>query len=313
MNIRNIFLVSAGVVLLFAAIGYFRVGGAGPRDELSPERLSALAKRLVEAGPAAEGNPAKDRVQKLIEEELAKAGAQVKVLPFTAQVPGHGSWELVNVVGSFRPEAKRRLLLGTHWDTRPWADEDADEAKRGAPIVGANDGVSGVAVLLEIARALGETPLPPGTGVDVIFFDGEEGPKGTDAYFLGSKHLAENWYELALAPPTKGLVVDMIGKKGLRIRREEASDQLARTVNDRVFRIARERNASVFRDERGKRISDDHLAFHRRNVPVALLIDLDYPEWHTAADTLDKLDPEAMDQAGEVVLAWVREEAADAK
>ena len=313
MKIRNIILVSAGIAVVFAAIGYFRVRTAGPADELSPDALAATAKRLVEAGPAAEGSPSKDRVQALIEAELAAAGARVKVLPFTAEVPGHGTWQLANVVGSFHPEAKRRLMLGTHWDTRPWADEDADPGRRAKPIVGANDGVSGVAVLLEIARALGQNPPPAGTGVDLVFFDGEEGPKGTDAYFLGSKQLAEGWYELGLAPPSKGVVVDMVGKQGLRIRREAASNQLARSVNDRIFRIANDRGARVFADELGPRVSDDHVAFQSRNLPVALLIDMDYPAWHTAGDTLDQLDPKAMDQVAEVVLAWVREEAGEVR
>lgn len=313
MKTRNIILVSAGIALIFAAIGYFRVHSAGPADSLSPDALAATARRLVEAGPAAEGAPTKDRVQALIEAELAKAGARVKVLPFSDEVPNHGTWQLANIVGSYRPEAKRRLMLGTHWDTRPWADEDPDPEKRGAPIVGANDGVSGVAVLLEIANALGKNPPPTGTGVDLVFFDGEEGPKGTDAYFLGSRHLAETWFELGLAPPTKGVVVDMVGKRGLKIRREAASNQIARTVNDRLFRIAAERGARVFVDEPGQRVSDDHVAFQRRNIPVALLIDMEYPAWHTAGDTLDQLDPQAMAQVGEVVLAWVREESAEAR
>jgi glutaminyl-peptide cyclotransferase len=312
MKNRNILLVSAGCVVLLAVVGYVRTAGRSP-GQVSAERIADTARRLVEAGPAAEGLPSKDRVQALLEEELKDAGARVKALPFQVEVEGHGTWHLVNVVGSYRPEAKRRLLVGTHWDTRPWADEDPDPAKRGLPVPGANDGVSGAAVLLELARALEKNPPPPDTGVDLVFFDGEEGPKGGEDYFLGSKHLAETWFELGLAPPTKGVVLDMVGKKGLRIRRELTSDQFARSVNDRIFGLAKTANAQVFRDEKGKKIGDDHLAFHRRQIPVALLIDLDYPEWHTTADTLDKLDPEAMAQVGEVVLAWIREEAASAR
>jgi hypothetical protein len=309
MKTRQILLVSAAVVVVLGAVGYARTRTAGgPADELSPDRLAATARRLVEAGPAAQGSPSKDRVRQLLEAELAAAGARVKVLPFQAEVPGHGTWALANVIGSWNPEAKRRLLLGTHWDTRPWADEDTDPAKRGAPIVGANDGVSGAAVLLEIARVLDRNPPSADTGVDMVFFDGEEGPKDTDAYFLGSKHLAETWFEVGVSVPTKGVILDMVGKQGLKIRREWHSDRLARGVNDRIFRIAADRRATVFADGAGKQISDDQLAFQNRNLPIALLIDLDYPEWHTAADTLDRLDPGAMDQVGEVVLAWIREE-----
>lgn len=309
MKKRNILLVSVAFLVFFAVVGMLRVrmDGAGG---LSPDRLAATARLLVETGPAAEGAPSKDRVQALIEKELAAAGARVRSLPFRAEVEGHGTWHLVNVVGSFNLEAKRRLLIGTHWDTRPWADEDPDPAKRALPVTGANDGVSGTAVLLELARALGKNPPPKETGVDLVFFDGEEGPKGTGDYFLGSRHLAETWFELGVAPPTKGVVLDMVGKKGLRIRREDASEQFAKTVNDRIFAIAKRRNAQVFRDEKGRRIEDDHRAFHRRSIPVALLIDLDYPEWHTTRDTLDRIDPEAMAQVGDVVLAWIREEAA---
>ncbi len=278
---------------------------------VTPEALQAHVDALVAAGPAAEGHPEKERVLAHLVATLHATGAQVKVLPFTEPIEALGTtWQLENVVASFRPEAKRRVLLGTHWDTRPWADEDPDPSVRDRPIVGANDGISGAAVLLALAEELARVPPPPGLGVDLVFFDGEEGPKGSDDYFLGSKALAETWFQVGVAQPEAGVVIDMVGKRGQRIRREQNGQTQARTVNDELFRGAKRLGLQSFQDAPGRFVTDDHVAWLRRGTPVILLIDMDYPEWHTQADRVDRLDPAALHDVLRALLAWVQQRGA---
>lgn len=306
----------AGVVVGAAGLALLAFGGlqalrAPKRTSPSAEALQAHVDALVAKGPAAEGHPEKERVREHLVATLQATGAQVKVLPFTEPIEALGTtWQLENVVASFRPEAKRRVLLGTHWDTRPWADEDADPAVRDRPIVGANDGISGTAVLLALAEELGRVPPPPGLGVDVVFFDGEEGPKGSDDYFLGSKALAETWFAVGVAQPEAGVVIDMVGKRGQKIRREQQSQTHARTVNDELFRGAKRLGLQSFQDAPGRFVTDDHVAWLRRGTPVILLIDMDYPEWHTQADRVDRLDPASLHDVLRALLAWVQQRGA---
>lgn len=272
--------------------------------------MMQTVRALAEPGPAAQGLPSKPKVEALILERLRATNAWVRRLPFTVEMQEPGTkWELANLVASFRKEAKERVMIGAHWDIRPWADEDPDPARRHLPFQGANDGLSGVAVLLELARALDEAPPPPGIGVDLVFFDGEEGPKGDLKYhFLGSKELAERWFTTGVSAPRAGIIVDMVGRKGTRITREVFSQEQAKEVQDSIFAIAKARGARSFVDEKGLSILDDHIAFLKRGIPVVDLIDLEDPNWHTHEDTLDKLDPEVMAEVTEVVLAWIRQQ-----
>lgn len=283
-------------------------GAQGVPAPISPEALLASVRAYVEAGPAAEGYPSKDRVRDWIVGRLRAAGVEVKVLPLRAKTPA-GVWELENLLVSFRPEAKDRVLLGAHWDTRLWAERDPDPSRRNLPIQGANDGGSGVAVLIGIVEALAHKPPPEGLGVDVAFFDGEEGFDGDmDEWFYGSRDLAERWYRTGVAPPRAGIVVDMVGRRGLAIPREGISSgrPAGRRLLDRIFAIAKAKGYRSFVDRIGPQVLDDHLPFLQRGIPVVDLIDLDDPNWHTHRDTLDQIDPEAMAEVADVVLSWIR-------
>jgi len=303
-------VIAGGILLGCAALVLQQNEEEARMQTLSPAaaRLMATARDIVAVGPAAQGQPSKREVEALILERLGRGDAWVRRLPFEVRLESMDtSWKLVNLMASFRKEAKHRVLIGAHWDIRPWADEDPDPAKRALPFEGANDGVSGVAVLLEISRALSQDPPPEGVGVDLVFFDGEEGPKHhLGDHFLGSKELAERWFTTGVSVPTAGVIVDMVGRRGTKIPREPTSQQGAPEVVDAIFQLARERGATAFVDRTGPQILDDHIAFLARGVPVALLIDIEDPNWHTHEDTLDKLDPEVMAQVADVVLAWIR-------
>lgn len=300
--------VAAGAVLVAGGVAAMKATGGEAQGEETAARIMATARAIVAVGPATQGTPNKAKVEALILERLQPTGAWVRRLPFRVKMEDAGlDWELVNVVASFHKEAKHRVMIGAHWDIRPWADEDPDPAKRHLPFEGANDGVSGVAVLLELARSLAATPPPEGVGVDLVFFDGEEGPKGKlHHHFLGSKDLAERWFTTGVTPPAKGAILDMVGRKGTRIPREVNSQRHAGEVLNEIFAIAKARGARSFADEPGHEILDDHIAFLRRGIPVVDLIDLDDPNWHTHGDTIDKLDPAVMAEVHDVVLSWVR-------
>ncbi|HWV38806.1 MAG TPA: M28 family peptidase [Vulgatibacter sp.] len=299
---------AAGALLAGGGVAAVKARDDALQAEATGARIMETARAIVAVGPATQGTPNKARVEALIVERLEGTGAWVRRLPFRVKMDDVGlDWSLVNVVASFRKEAKHRLMIGVHWDIRPWADEDPDPAKRHLPFEGANDGVSGVAVLLELARSLAATAPPEGVGVDLVFFDGEEGPKGhIHHHFLGSKELAERWFTTGVAPPAKGVVLDMVGRKGTRIRREGISQQQAGAVLDEIFALAKARGARSFVDAPGPQVLDDHIAFLKRGIPVVDLIDLDDPAWHTHGDTIDRLDPAVVAEVHDVVLAWVQ-------
>lgn len=276
--------------------------------EITPASLYATVKNYVELGPAAEGLPSKDAVREMIVSRLRATEARVQVLPFHADTPA-GRWDLENVFASFRPDAKDRVLLGAHWDTRLWAERDPDPAMRDQPITGANDGGSGVAVLIGLAEALTRNPPPEGLGVDLAFFDGEEGFDGNlEEWLYGSKDLVGRWYRTGVEKPRAGLILDMVGRKGLRIPREGISDSSpgGRQLLDQIFGIAREKGYTSFVNRPGPQVFDDHIPFLQRGWVVVDLIDLADPNWHTQQDTLDKIDPNAMAEVADVVLTWIR-------
>ncbi len=212
-----------------------------------------------------------------------------------------------NIIASFNsaPEEKYRIMLCAHWDSRPWADKDPDSARRNQPVPGANDGASGVAVLLEMARIIHERPLP--FGVDIVLFDLEDiGDYGADAgsdtlnpFSIGAEVFANS---NANYRPAWGILLDMIGDKDLTIKREQFSAEHARPLQDKIWQIAKSQKLSAFIDAPGEAILDDHIPFLRQGVPVVNLIDFDYPAWHTVGDTPDQCSPESLQQIGDLLV-----------
>jgi hypothetical protein len=197
------------------------------------------------------------------------------------------------------------ILLAAHWDTRPTADEDRDPVKVGKPIPGANDGASGVAVLLELARLLKQNPPP--VPVTLVFFDGEDYGPGIDRMFLGSKHFATH---LPPGTPHQGALLDMIGDKELVIPKEGYSSQGAPEVQATVYSIAKRLGyAKQFPDEIGSPIMDDHLPLLEQGLKVIDLIDFNYGPnhswWHTHADTPDKCSAASLKTVGDVMAEWI--------
>ncbi|MGO9480617.1 MAG: M28 family peptidase [Candidatus Kryptoniota bacterium] len=221
-------------------------------------------------------------------------------------VPGYDGTvlHLTNVIASFNLRAKTRVLLTAHWDTRPRNDQERSGPKD-KPIFGANDGASGVAVLLELARDFKESPPPE--GVDIILWDGEDyGKEGDlDYYFLGSKYWAatkpQSYY------PIFSINLDMVGDKELSLPKEANSVKYAPDVVELVWNMAAQMGVSQFIDRVGEAISDDHLSLDQIGIKAIDIIDFAYPDktnryWHTLEDTPDKCSGASLAAAGRVLL-----------
>jgi len=211
---------------------------------------------------------------------------------------------MANIIANFQPEKGERLLFSAHWDTRPWADQDPNPANRAKPILGANDGASGVAVLLEVARVL--KAHPPTVGVDLIFFDGEDyGDAGNaESFSIGSKEFAQNRDPNYL--PKYGVLLDMVGDADLLLYQEGNSVRYAPEVVNRVWGKARELGIQEFIPEVGYEVSmDDHLRLLAVGIPCIDVIDFNYRYWHTLQDTPDKCSAASLGKVGRVMLGLI--------
>lgn len=209
----------------------------------------------------------------------------------------HITLPLTNIMGVINPQAKKKILLLTHWDTRPTADQELDAVNKQKPIMGADDGASGTAVLLELARALHKQK--PDVGVELLFVDGEDWGPGEDKMYLGAIHFASNPGEWR---PDYAILLDMIGDKGLTVYREKSSQMLNPSLNDTVWADAGALGyRAQFPDAAKWQISDDHDTFNAHGIPAIDLIDFDYAYWHTLGDTPDKCDPHSLKVIGDVM------------
>jgi len=262
--------------------------------------------RQVAFGPRAPGSPGHDSCFVFLEATMRRYADAVEIDTFRYFVPRlEREVRLSNLRARFAPDAEQRILLGAHWDTRLWADQDPDSTRRNEPILGANDGGSGVAVLLELARILHEEK--PKVGVDIVFFDGEDlGYPGDDAgWFRGSKeYVARRSRE---PHPLFAIVVDMVGKRDLALHWEGNSYDQAGNIVDLVWGVARQLNVRSFRSDVRHRVADDHLPFLEAGIPAIVLIDFTFPEWHTHRDDLRVVDPASLEGVGRVLHSLVRD------
>jgi glutaminyl-peptide cyclotransferase len=277
------------------------------------ERAYGYLKKIVEIGPRTAGSEANTRQRKLVKEHFAKNGAKVTEQPFRAVDPKTGQrLVMANLVGSWQPDNLQRVVIGAHYDTRPHADEEVDPNRQNLPFVGANDGASGVAVLMEIANHL--TDLDTHWGVDLVLFDGEELVYGNNPrvgeYFLGSEEFARIYAEQRDRRRSKmryaaGMVLDMVGGRELRIKQEPNSLDAAPLLVRQVWDVARSLRINSFRREMGREVMDDHLALIRVGIPTIDIIDFDYPYWHKADDLPENCSAESLADVARVVTTWL--------
>ena len=272
------------------------------RPSFDGERAYEALKAQCAFGPRVPGTEAHRKCRGYLVTELNKYADRVITQDFEFQ-----RLPMSNVVGFFNEGAKRQVLLGAHWDSRPTADEEIVPEKRRMPVMGANDGASGVAVLLELARLF--KARKPDVGVVIVFFDGEDyGNFQRDwGVFLGSRRFAKRMK--SLCSPTYGILLDMVGDRDLNIYREVISERRARKFNDQVFSVARELGyGKHLIDRLGYTVIDDHVAINDAGVPCINLIDFDYPYWHTIEDTPDRCSAQSLKIVGETVAEVVYRE-----
>jgi Zn-dependent M28 family amino/carboxypeptidase len=255
-------------------------------------------------GPRVPDTPAHDSCRAYLVAELNKYADSVAEQTFEEHLAGLSKTvKLTNIIASFDLKATRRILLCAHWDSRPWADQDVDTSKHRQPILGANDGASGVAVLLEIAKTLKSSPPP--VGVDIVLFDGEDaGLSGQpDTYLAGSRYFARN--KDVRFNPMMGILLDMVGGANLQLYKEINSVRYAGAVVDRVWNLAARLGVPEFIAAEKHEVTDDHISLLDVGIPTVDIIDFDYAYWHTAGDTPDKCSAASLEKVGRVVLAAV--------
>ena len=218
------------------------------------------------------------------------------------------SYDLTNIIARFKVGAPQQLLIGAHWDTRPWADEDPDTEKRNDPIIGANDGASGVAVILELARILNASPPP--IGITLVLFDGEDmGRSGTPkSYAQGSLAFAK---DLPIEKPDEAIILDMIGDAELHIPIERYSYQQNRQLVKKLWSLAKGLSLDAFESHIEYSIYDDHVPlWAEAKIPAVDIIDFNYPNsytnyWHTTQDLPENCSAESLGQVGTLLVHYI--------
>ncbi len=290
-----------GVLLLLALLG-----GAGCAERFPVDGARALARveKQVAFGPRIPGTPGHAAMLAWLESELARLGARVERQTFADSTLGR-PLTVHNVIARFGPETGRRLLLCAHYDSRPWSDQDPDTTRHDEPVPGANDGGSGVAVLLEVAELLHRRP--PAVGVDLVFFDAEDmgTPDALDRYSLGARGYASRLPAVGdPARPVAGFLFDMVGDRDLAIHPEANSLQRATNLVALVADAARATGATSFRTEPRYTLVDDHIPLLDAGLPTVDIIDFDYPAWHTVKDTPDQVSARSLAEVA-AVAAWI--------
>ena len=213
-----------------------------------------------------------------------------------------------NLIAQFNLESEERLLLGAHWDTRSLSDEDPDEEKKLLPVLGANDGASGTAVLMELASIFSKNNPP--IGIDIVFFDAEDvGINGKPYTFaMGSEYFSKN---LPIEKPNFAIIVDMVGDKFLKIPIERFSYQVNPEMVKEIWGLANDLGLSAFEYRIGYEIYDDHVPlWENAQIPAIDIIDFDYPNlfynyWHTQKDTPENCSPQSLYQVGTLLLNYI--------
>jgi hypothetical protein len=305
--------VLAGVGVTMLSRSWTTPAEAAPAPAPAPidaTRAYGYLKAICDLGPRPAGSAANSRQRAMVAAHFKEMGAAVREQPFEADDPRTGAKvAMANLIGAWHPERTQRVVLGAHYDTRPFPDQERDPARRKLPFLGANDGASGVALLMEIAHHLNALPTP--WGVDLVLFDGEELVYGQEGeYFLGSKAFARAHDESvrarrATSRYVAALVLDMVGDRNLQIDQEQHSYNFTFNLVQEVWGVARRLKATAFRNRIGMAVNDDHLPLIEAGIPAIDIIDFDYPYWHTAQDLPEQCSGESLAQVGRVVTAWL--------
>ena len=288
----------------------------------------AFVKAQTDFGPRVPNTDAHEQCASWLVNKLSAYADTVMVQAFRTRLFNNKGIDGKNIIACFNPKAAKRIVLCSHWDSRPFADHDADEANWSHPIDGANDGASGVGVLIECARCFQQQPLPEKLGVDLILFDLEDyGPRSDQAeqyyddqrnhWALGSQHWASQPHMRGYRA-NFGILLDMVGGPHPNFMKEYYSQSYAAWLSNKLWRAAQDLGyGDFFVNELGDPISDDHLPLNEiAGIPTIDIIDLQpnssnncFPEvWHTMNDNINHIDKNTLKMVGNVLLFSVYQE-----
>ena len=322
---KNTVILFITLLVLFAACNDSHKNKTVKQEELTavqppnfdPDSAFYFVKVQTDFGPRVPNTEAHKQCAQFFQKQLEKYCDKVFVQSFVTHTYDGIKINGKNIIGSFNPENPKRILLAAHWDSRPFADNDPNPANRNTPIDGANDGASGVGVLLEIARQLKEKN--PTVGVDIIFFDAEDwGTPNSqnipgDWWCLGSQHWAKNPH-VANYKADYGILLDMVGAPNAKFMQEELSMQFAAKTVAKVWATAYQLGyKEYFINTPSNAITDDHYYVNKlAKIPMINIIHQDHTTgtgfvstWHTLQDNISNIDKHTLYVVGTTVLAVV--------
>ncbi len=277
-----------------------------PRPAFDGEAARELVLTQVGFGPRVPGREGHRMQLAWMMELLAGWADTLEVRPLEYVTSGGEELQLTNLLARFNVDAEHRILLLTHWDTRPWSDQSLDPVKREIPVPGANDGGSGTAILLHLAALMAEAPPP--AGVDLLFVDGEDYGPGPEDMFVGSRHFARNLPNPL--PWTYAVLLDMVGDRDPLFPVEAYSAEAAPPIAQRIWRVAHDLGyGPSFPTRVGPRVMDDHVPLIEAGLPTVDIIDFEYGPgnrlWHTPEDTPENVSSGTLGMVGDVVTELV--------
>ena len=276
----------------------------------------SFIQKQVDFGPRIPGTTAHSACATYLIDRLKSYGFETQVQKGTVETFDGKKFSLKNIIASFKPEVKSRILVCSHWDTRPWADDESDEAYASKPFDGANDGASGVGVAIEIARQL--QAKSPNIGVDIIFFDLEDygDPEGDSKFWcLGSQYWAQNLHKPDYYA-NFGILLDMVGNADAIFPKEEQSVSFASGIVDKIWKAAEEAGYQSYFDPvvRSHVGTDDHIFVNQDGVPCVDIIEYDpktegFGEYHhTRKDNMQIIDRATLKAVGQTLLEVIYNE-----
>lgn len=298
-----------------------------PAPAFNADSAYAFIDQQVAFGPRVPNTAAHTKAGDYLVAKLRQYGCEVTEQKFVATTWDGQKLNARNIIGSINPKATKRIILASHWDSRPHADQDADAADQSKPVPAANDGASGVGIMLEVARTIQQAKDKPDVGIDLILFDAEDWGNGEKAandvkdgltvngqpvdfvgFCLGSRYWAKTPHKPGYSA-YYGILLDMVGAKGATFTREGYSQQLAPSVVDTVWQTAsRAGYSQFFIDTPGGAITDDHLAPNLiAKIPMIDIIHTNvtmggfFPAWHTADDTMANIDKTTLKAVGQTL------------
>jgi glutaminyl-peptide cyclotransferase len=293
-------------LLALAALATSCGAGGSTAKEFDGKQALAYVATQVAFGPRVPGQPGHAAMAQWLDSMSHARADSVTMQRWWHHTASGDSIAMVNVLAQFNVKATQRVLYLAHWDTRPRAENDADPKNKNTPIPGADDGGSGVAILLGVADALKK--LPPEVGVDLLYVDGEDygtfGPPMVDV-LIGATYYAA--HPIVSGRPLFGVLWDMVGHANLKLPVENNSQIAAPEIVDRVWGAAAALGyGNVFTRTPYGAITDDHIPLMNAGMRVIDIIDISYPYWHTTQDTPDKESAESLAAVGNTAVAVIR-------